>query len=342
MGCTIYDISQTTGYSIATISRVINNQGLVKPQTRDKILKVIDEMGYEPSVMAQGLANNSAHVIGLAMGELLSAYTEATYSLLLMNGVVSVAGPRGYGVLIEGQEALAQSSVRRRHVDGWVFMSVNNRQGLPKQLLQQSLPFVYAGIQQPFDTQGHNIYGGFHLYKQEMLDVLYGRGYRNVLLFEHRFHNRDTILISKLQKSVAEFGQQDPSEQAQCRLIDYDHRRVEEFKKTFLELMQGPNRPDALCLDTSQLYVTIHEMLQELGIRVPDDIGIIVASHSKSAEAQFSPPLTSVYLDAFEMGKRCAELLINQLEKSDAEVDRYVPYQFIERESLRPPLPTTT
>jgi len=54
---TIYDIAKAAGVSIATVSRVFNQAESVKPETRKKVLKVVDEMGYHPHAYAQGLAS---------------------------------------------------------------------------------------------------------------------------------------------------------------------------------------------------------------------------------------------------------------------------------------------
>lgn len=60
---TIYDIAKSAGVSIATVSRVFNNSERVRPETRQKVLKVADQMGYHPHVYAQGLASKKKNRI---------------------------------------------------------------------------------------------------------------------------------------------------------------------------------------------------------------------------------------------------------------------------------------
>jgi len=65
MGVTIKDVAKKAGVSIASVSRVINDSKPVAPETKEKILKVIDETGYKPNAMARGLKKNESGLIGL-------------------------------------------------------------------------------------------------------------------------------------------------------------------------------------------------------------------------------------------------------------------------------------
>ena len=59
MALTIYDISQKAGVSIATVSRVINGIGNVRPSTKQKVMDVIEQYGYTPNAFARGMGLNS-------------------------------------------------------------------------------------------------------------------------------------------------------------------------------------------------------------------------------------------------------------------------------------------
>ncbi|HKJ45069.1 MAG TPA: LacI family DNA-binding transcriptional regulator, partial [Balneolales bacterium] len=63
MSATIYDIAKKAGVSIATVSRVFNNNKNVSEKTREKILGIADAMGYHPKAFAQGLARRNTKII---------------------------------------------------------------------------------------------------------------------------------------------------------------------------------------------------------------------------------------------------------------------------------------
>ncbi|MBP5249200.1 MAG: LacI family DNA-binding transcriptional regulator, partial [Lachnospiraceae bacterium] len=61
----IYDISERSGVSIATVSRVLNGSPKVSEATKSKVLAVMDELGYTPNVFARGLGLNTMNTVGI-------------------------------------------------------------------------------------------------------------------------------------------------------------------------------------------------------------------------------------------------------------------------------------
>lgn len=61
----IYDVSQMAGVSIATVSRVLNGSPKVSEKTKEKVIRVMEEMGYTPNVFARGLGLNTMKTIGI-------------------------------------------------------------------------------------------------------------------------------------------------------------------------------------------------------------------------------------------------------------------------------------
>ena len=62
---TIYEVSKLAGVSLATVSRVINNSGKVRPATREKVQAAMDKLGYRPNAIAQSLASNRSNSVGV-------------------------------------------------------------------------------------------------------------------------------------------------------------------------------------------------------------------------------------------------------------------------------------
>jgi len=65
MKVTIRDVATKCGVSVATVSRVINNSDQVTAETKDKVLKVIDELGFIPNTNARGLSTRSTNTVGI-------------------------------------------------------------------------------------------------------------------------------------------------------------------------------------------------------------------------------------------------------------------------------------
>jgi LacI family transcriptional regulator len=71
---TIYQVSEKAGVSLASVSRVINGNTKVSDKTRDKVLKAMDELGYQPNTIAQSLASKCSNSVGLLVSELNGSF----------------------------------------------------------------------------------------------------------------------------------------------------------------------------------------------------------------------------------------------------------------------------
>ena len=77
----IYDVAKQCGVSIATVSRVLNENPNVNAQTRARVLEVIRELGYTPNVFARGLGLNSMKMIGIMCTDVSDPYYAKAVSL---------------------------------------------------------------------------------------------------------------------------------------------------------------------------------------------------------------------------------------------------------------------
>src|SRR4030042_828115 len=92
---TVYHVAKNAGVSIATVSRVINNSPKVRAKTREKVLKVIEELDYHPNLSAQGLALNTTEIIALIFPDISGPF----YSEVI-RGVEKEASQHTYPLLI--------------------------------------------------------------------------------------------------------------------------------------------------------------------------------------------------------------------------------------------------
>ena len=70
---TIYEVALAARVSLATVSRVLNNPEKVKPDTRERVLKVIKELGYRPNAIARGLASRKTTTVGVLVSDITRA-----------------------------------------------------------------------------------------------------------------------------------------------------------------------------------------------------------------------------------------------------------------------------
>ncbi|WP_062321176.1 LacI family DNA-binding transcriptional regulator [Halolactibacillus sp. JCM 19043] len=119
----IKDIAKLAGVSPATVSRVMNNNGYVKEEKREAVLKVIKEVDYQPNPIAQSLKNQKSHMLGVIVPK-ISTETASR----VVAGVTEVAKVHGYQVLIANTDLDIEEEINylkflsNKSVDGIIMM----------------------------------------------------------------------------------------------------------------------------------------------------------------------------------------------------------------------------
>lgn len=125
MSVTIRDVAKLSGYSIKTVSNVINGHPQLRPETRKRVQDAIDELGYRPNLSARNLRAGRTGVIGLLIPDLTTAYFAE-----LADAVMRAAAAKGIAVLIEpvgsgrDNEVAALRGQHRHMVDGILYSSL--------------------------------------------------------------------------------------------------------------------------------------------------------------------------------------------------------------------------
>ena len=92
---TIYDVAGAAKVSLATVSRVMNNPEKVNPETRERVLKVIKELGYRPNAIARGLASRKTTTVGIVMADVSRSSTAQ-----LLGGIIDIAKKYEYSIKV--------------------------------------------------------------------------------------------------------------------------------------------------------------------------------------------------------------------------------------------------
>lgn len=120
----IYDVSQKSGVSTATVSRVLNNSPRVSQKTREKVLQVMREMDYVPNAYAQGLIRNKTKTIGILYPDVANTYVTRTVffveKILKANHYFSLLSCTGYSF---EEKKLRLKMMLGQKVDGVVLLS---------------------------------------------------------------------------------------------------------------------------------------------------------------------------------------------------------------------------
>src|SRR5512138_2731842 len=180
---TIKEVAKIAGVSTQTVSRVINERPDVAPETRERILLTISELGYQPSALARSLIQQRSYTLGVVTAGLKHIGPART-----LNGITSAAEEAGYSLLLKELPRYDAEDVVHifqallsRHVDGiiWAVPEIGeNRNWVDQQSLDLQIPIVYLAMEpkQNISTVSIDNYLGGRMAMSHLLE----QGYRHI------------------------------------------------------------------------------------------------------------------------------------------------------------------
>lgn len=333
---TIYDVASETGLAPSTISKIINHKGNYPQETIVKVFSAIERLGYVPNIKARRLAEKSTQTLGVCFSSVQN--DSNTHLTNLLSGISSKAFQYGYNITLFNDRFLSSEQMLSKihEFDGIIFPVVTSDVlDYMAFLEQKGKPFVYAGNRRLFDRKGRNFYGGYYDYIGTVLEFFHQKGRKHLVFFplllssdSHKYHQ------AQIQDVIDNFIRNNRLPGQFCILDDF----VSEDPTTLIPILDryihSSERPDALYFNSIPASVTAYNYLQQQGLRIPEDVAVISTGQTNLEGLEFSPPLSTIYVHAYEMGQRAVDLLMHQIKPEDfPAVDNNIPYTFIERAS---------
>lgn len=312
----IYDISEKSGVSIATVSRVLNNSPHVSPKTREKVLAVMESCGYVPNAFARGLGLNTMKTIGLLCPNPADPYLAQALSHL-----EQALRPHGYNCLLSctgrDLESRKQSveEMKNRHVDGMVLMGstfIEDRDqdndyirsaagAMPVVLLNGSYPCenVYCVL---CDDQRATM---------EAVQHLLSSGRKRILYLYHSCNYSGRKKLAGYRAGLESRGVK--VDEQLIRFFSEDKMSVVQVRDYLLSLHQSGLEFDAVLSSEDILSVGAAKYARMVGKSIPKDLSIIGYNNSNLCLC-CDPELTSVDNKLKAICDQCVTTLLAVLE----------------------------
>lgn len=328
---TLEDIGRLAGVSRSTVSRVINDQGNVKPDVRQRVLEVIGRTGYTPNAAARSLVSGRSGLIGLVIPSRVHSLFEDPYFGRLIQGISAATNRAGMSLtlfLLENEadeETLYPQIANPGFLDGVLVTATRMRDPLLAQLAFGEIPVVVIGHpdiagMSYVDVDNH---GGARSVARYLCEL----GYRRLGLIGAP---NDTMAgldrLNGFVQGLAEYGiALDPS-------LRYDGDFSEASGHAAMARLI-PERPDAVFAASDTMALGALRAIRDAGLRVPDDIALVGFDGSAAAETT-NPPLTTALQDVHESGRRAVAALDRLIADSAAgPIVEILPVELIVRTS---------
>lgn len=338
---TLRDVAARAGVHVGTASRAMNDEQahLVSAATRLRVRSAAETLGYRPNAVAQSLKKGSTGVIGVVVADLANPFV-----ISLLRGIEHELGPREIMPLVaethDDPSMLRRVVTRllRNRVDAIIVSAVHTTDEEFVTDLEKRVPVVLAV--RGFNTQGESPSAHLEVLQDDALGArtavnhLLDLGHRQVAeipgserisSFVGRSRGFQVAMLAHPQAVDVSTG---------ARALE---STVAEGRRLAAELLRRPSerRPTAIFAHNDQMAVGALDAVRDAGMRCPDDVSIVGYNDAPLSD-HVDPPLTTVRLPTFELGRHGARLVLGAVDGTGPEASRIMlSPEFVERKSTR-------
>lgn len=316
---TIRDVAKKACVSISTVSRAFNNYSDINSATREKILKVSEELGYVPNIVARSLVSSKNYRLGLLIEDydLVGLVGQMTFEVVM--SFKNEATRQGFETVLLTTTSDMQKSerldklFRDKHLDGAFIIGLKMTDEYYNELKEIELPCVLMDIDiksQMISCIGiDNVKGAFlateYLIKNGHKNIAFINGSREAYVSYERLDGYNSALNRygiPLKDSLVEYGS----------FTDKGAERAVE------KLFDESNDITAIFCASDIMAIGAINKLNELGLSIPEDVSV-VGFDDIFAASFMSPKVTTIKQDRRKIGENAVNLLLNSIngQKTD-------------------------
>ncbi len=305
------DIAKDLGLSVVTISKVLRNHPDIAEETRERVLRRIKELDYQPNIMARSLVTGRSYLIGLIVPDLLHPFFAE-----LAKALSAAIAKHGYSTIISSSEEDPELEAREiqqltgRRLDALVIASCGTGPQPFLRLDHHELPYVLIDREIPqlsANFVGINDEAAGRLATEHLID----QGCRRIAHVRGRENSTGTRRFEGYKQALQRRGLPFTDSLVVSRsTVDIDSEKMGAEAMRLL-LKQRP-RPDGVFVYNDPLAIGAMQAILDAGLRIPDDIAVIGCGN-----LHYDPflrvPLSSVDQNSQGIGERTAEVLLGIL-----------------------------
>jgi LacI family transcriptional regulator len=330
MQATIKDVATRANVSVATVSRVINELGGYNEKTKERVLEVIDELGYQRNAIARGLVTKSTNTIGVLI-PIVSAYFYAE----VLNGIEDRANQLGYGIVLcnAGVNGVrAKNYIKmlgERRVDAIIIVSLAMNEEYYNLLNSLKIPYILVStLSYKYKIPYIKVDDQQAAYTATQ--YLIEKGHKKIALISG---DKNDKIAGKPRVNGYINALQDYDLEVNEKLIKYGDFAYNSGLGCMEELLNEKDRFTAVFATSDEMAIAALSVLHKHKIEVPEEISVI--GYDDTLIAQMSnPPLTTIAQPLHEMGEKAVDRII-MLKTGKNEDNTILPHKVVERDTVK-------
>ena len=322
---TMREVAKLAGVSVATVSRVLNQNGYVNQETEKRVKEAIQTLNYKPNEVARSLYKKSSRTIGLIVPDISNPFFPE-----LVRAVEDVMNIYDYTVILCNSDEKGDKEkeyidiLKQRYVDG-IILTTN--QLTSEELSHINVPVVV--LDRPLDHSFPSVVANNYEGARMATNYLYKQGCRRIAHIQGTLHVVNALeRFRGYQDEMKSLGLWDET------LVFIGNYQMSEAKIATMEALTN-QKIDGIFAGNDVMAAGALKAAQQLGLRVPEDLAIIGYDNIPLAEMT-TPELTTISQPIYDMGAIAARLLVKKIEgKPIDQIHHVLPVKLVRRESTR-------
>jgi LacI family transcriptional regulator len=318
------DVALRAGVSVATASKALNGTGRMTLDTRERVQRAADELGFRPNAMARALISRRSFTVGLLTND-----TYGRFTLPVMAGVSEALVDEGVSVFlcsIEDDPALGRIHVDAmldKQVDGIISTGKRIDKRLPVDLSGLPVPVVYAFTDAPEDAV--TLVSDDAQGARDACQWLVSLGRSNIV------HITGPKSFASVRERAGAFHE---VVGAQGRVLHGEWSEGWGHQSIARLWDEGGKPPDGIFCGNDQIARGVIDALRERGVGVPADVSVVGFDNWEIVAAVTRPPLTTVDMNLKDLGREAGRLILALSGGKQVEPGiRKLPCSLVVRES---------
>jgi len=314
----IKDIARMLNTSTATVSRALNDHPAIKKETKERVMKLVNEVGYRPNTIAKNLKMQRSTTIGIVVPNI-----GHDFFALAISAIEKVVSDAGFTAMIcqshedYHKEVEAVKTLIANRVAG-VVASISQETTNPDHFIElqaHDIPVVFFDRCFGDEIQASKVITDDFSGSLRAVKYLIKTGYKRIAYLAGTLN----LNISKERLRGYEQALTDAGMEIDENLIIPCGMEKQDGKIGLQQLMQLKEKPDAIFCINDPVAIGVYQQLHVYKKHVPNDVAVIGFSNNEISSL-IQPALTTVDQSVAKMGERAGQILINQIENKSEGV----------------------
>ncbi|MFS0654159.1 LacI family DNA-binding transcriptional regulator [Bacillus sp. 179-C3.3 HS] len=310
---TINEVAAYAGVSKSTVSRYINGKtNEISPEKVKKIKKAIDELHYRPSQLAQGLKVRKSKVIGFIVADITNPFSVAT-----LRGVEEICDQYGYSIMVCNTDNRPEKEremllkLNAHYIEGLIINTTGQNNDILQDFKKSGIPIVLVDRKLP-ELKVDTVTTNNRDITIRLLQQMDEKGYEQIAFFSEPVEG-----ISPREERKDAYVQTVLSKNKKPIVVEIDLKQKEQMREEVRHFLQTVNQKKAILAGNGLLMLKLISELVELGISIPEEIGIAGFDDTEWYKL-IGPGITTVAQPSHDMGKAAMQKIKMRLEGDES------------------------